>query len=181
MRREDRKTVVALRSRVEDVIFDHIDGLRLTPAGKNSYDNEIRVLDAWRYGLFVLYRQVRAMAPCFRIQPTCNARYGKHLHTPGTARFQPIWKFWNWVLRHAECLLPKGSLRRLLNIGTRRDSWRVHGQDRPNPCHHGSLRPGCGNATLGSVTFHQRQRGYMDLSGRLPKRTRVDIHANLVC
>lgn len=59
------------------------------------------------------------MPSCFRTQPTCNARYGKYLHTPGTARFQLIWRFWNWDSRHAECLLPEGSLRRRLNIGTR--------------------------------------------------------------
>ena len=61
----------------------------------------------------------RPISSCFRTQPTCNARYGKYLHTPGTARFQPIWRFWNWDSRHTECLLPEGSLRRPLNIGTR--------------------------------------------------------------
>ena len=46
---------------MQDVIFDHIDGIRLTPDGKNSYHTEMQVLDAWRHGLFFLYRQVRAM------------------------------------------------------------------------------------------------------------------------
>ncbi len=62
---------------------------------------------------------MNVIASCFRTQPTCNARYGKYLHSPGTARFQLIWRFWNWDSRHPECLLPEGSLRRRLNIGTR--------------------------------------------------------------
>ncbi len=66
-----------------------------------------------------LERFRQSIASCFRTQATCNTRYNKYLDTPGTAQFQPIWRFWNWDSRHAECLLPEGSMRPRLKLGSR--------------------------------------------------------------